>query len=68
MAPSEIQLKYALVLLRAKGYSVEWMNSRYKDLGVTMRKRQGKVTDWLASLNATEVSELINKLKLEEDA
>lgn len=57
------QINYALFLLDKKGYSTEWMNSEFKDLGASMRERSGKVEDWLKSINVVRLSKLIEELK-----
>ena len=60
---TEKQVRYALYLLRQKGYSVKYMDSRYKRLGASMRERNGYVQDWLASLNVARISDVIDQLK-----
>ena len=60
---TEKQVRYALMLLKEKGYSVTWMNARFKELGATMRERTGKVEDWLKAKNVAEMSDLIERLK-----
>ena len=57
------QIRYALFLLGKKGYSTNWMDSRFKQLGATMRERSGKVEDWLASRSIAEISDVIDRLK-----
>ena len=60
---TEKQVAYALHLLKANGYSIRFMDSRFKRLGATMRQRSGEVKDWLAAMNRAEISDLITKLK-----
>lgn len=61
--PSEKQIKYALFLLGNAGYSTNYMDSKFKELGAGMRERSGKVTDWLENMSGSEISQLISKLK-----
>lgn len=61
--PSEKQIEYALALLRKAGYGDGYMNSRFKDLGATMRQRSGTVRGWLAGMSSAAISELIDNLK-----
>lgn len=63
MNATEKQVSYALFLLNRKGYSTRHMDSRFKDLGASMRERSGKVSDWLAGMNRQEISNLIQKLQ-----
>ena len=60
---TEKQVRYALYLLRSKGFSTKYMDSRFKQLGATMRERSGQVTDWLEGKNVAEMSDLIDTLK-----
>ena len=60
---TEKQVRYALYLLRSKGYSTNWMDSRFKRIGATMRERSGKVIDWLQAKNVAQMSDLIDRLK-----
>ena len=60
---TEKQVRYALYLLRERGYSTKYMDSRFKTLGATMRERSGYVTDWLKGKNVAEMSDLISTLK-----
>ena len=60
---TEKQVRYALFLLRKKGYSIRYMDSRFKRLGASMRERSGLVEDWLAGLNIARISEVIDMLK-----
>jgi chromosome segregation ATPase len=63
------QKAYALSLLGQLGYSVRYINKDYKALGLGMRERTGKVTDWLDSLNAAEADRLIKRLRtLQQEA
>ena len=57
------QVRYALFLLKKKGYSTKWMDSSFKKLGATMRERSGKVEDWLSGRNIAEISDVIDRLK-----
>lgn len=57
------QVQFALSLLHQNGYSIKWMNARFKDFGCTMRERTGKVEDWLRAKSVSECSELIDRLK-----
>ncbi len=61
-SPTDKQIKHALYLLEKRGYSVRYMDSRYRDFGATMRERQGRVEDWLRSRTSTECSALIDRL------
>ncbi len=54
---------YALLLLRRKGYSIEFMDSRYVELGVVCWHTWGKVRTWLDCLSDEELEALIEKLK-----
>lgn len=63
MKPSEKQIAYALHLLDSAGYSTQWMNSSFKDLGASMRERSGTVQNWLRNMSAGEISKLIDRLK-----
>jgi pantothenate kinase len=60
---TEKQTNYILTLLAKNGYSVRFMDRRYKDFGVTMRARSGTVESWIKGLNVAEASQLIDKLK-----
>lgn len=57
------QVSYLLHLLSKAGYSTRFMDSRFKDLGASMRQRSGTVSGWLESMNVAEASSLIEKLK-----
>jgi len=63
MKPTEKQISYALYLLDKAGYSTQYMGSKFKDLGATMRERSGSVKDWLESLGKNGISKLIDSLK-----
>lgn len=63
MTASDAQVRYALHLLGEAGYSTNWMNSDFKNLGATMRERKGKVRDWLSGLDSSQISRLIDQLK-----
>lgn len=60
---SDKQVRYALALMRAAGISTTWMASEHKVLGATMRQRQGRVEDYVRSLDSASASELIDRLK-----
>lgn len=57
------QVRYALFLLKERGYSTTWMNAEFKALGATMSERSGKVETWLRNKNVAEISSLIDQLK-----
>lgn len=57
------QVRYALMLLSKAGYSTRFMDSRFKELGATMRERSGAVEGWLRGKNIAEMSALIDQLK-----
>jgi len=61
--PSDKQVDYALVLLGEAGFSTTYMDSRFKELGATMRQRTGKVENWLRGMNSAAISRLISNLK-----
>lgn len=63
--PSQKQINYALILMAKVGYSTTWMNAEHKKLGATMRQRHGKVSEWLAGMDAGTISILIDRLKTE---
>lgn len=63
MQATEKQISYALALLSKAGYSTNWMNAEFKNLGASMRERSGKVIDWLKAMNKAQISQLIEKLK-----
>ena len=60
---TEKQVRYALYLLRSKGFSVRNMDSSFKRLGATMRERGGTVEGWLEGKNVAEMSDLIDRIK-----
>lgn len=60
---TEKQIDYCLALLGKAGYSTRFMDSKFKELGATMKQRSGGVRDWLSGLNKSEISDLISKLK-----
>jgi len=60
---TEKQVAYALSLMRKAGFGTDWMRSEHKALGASMRERSGKVVEWLASMDRTRISELIDDLK-----
>lgn len=57
------QVNYLLMLLKQHGYATDWMTSKHKALGATMRQRVGPVSRWLASLDVATASALIDELK-----
>ena len=57
------QIRYALMLLKDKGFSVRFMDASFKRLGASMRERSGLVVDWLKNKNIAEMSALIDRLK-----
>jgi hypothetical protein len=63
MKATEKQVRYALVLLAKAGYSTQFMNASFKELGASMRERSGSVSDWLAGMKIGEISKLIDRLK-----
>lgn len=63
MAATTKQVNYALVLLGKCGYSTRFMNAQFKELGASMRERSGSVSAWLAGMNISEISKLIDTLK-----
>lgn len=63
MKASEKQVRYALHLMDAGGYSTRYMNARHKELGASMRERSGSVADWLGSMTPPQISRLIDSLK-----
>lgn len=56
------QVRYLMVLLGRAGYPTEWMCSRHKALGASMRERQGRVEDWLRGMSIARASGLIEHL------
>lgn len=63
MNATQKQIDYALSLLDKKGYSTQFMNANFKELGARMNERSGSVKDWLAAMTKGEISKLIEKLK-----
>lgn len=57
------QIRYALALLQENGYDTRYMDSKYKELGATMKERSGTVEGWLRSLDTGRLADLITKLK-----
>lgn len=57
------QISYALFLLNEAGYSTNFMDARFKNLGASMKERSGKVKDWLSNMTVQEISDLIDELK-----
>ncbi|QQE12280.1 hypothetical protein JD969_02055 [Planctomycetota bacterium] len=63
MAASEKQVKYALSFLRGAGFSTDHMNSKFIELGASEEDCKGPVRDWLANMERSEITELIDLLK-----
>lgn len=63
MQATDKQINYLLRLLGERGYSTRYMDSRYKQLGATMRERSGTVENWLRGKSSAEASQLIDQLK-----
>ncbi|HEX8810326.1 MAG TPA: hypothetical protein VF760_15165 [Xanthobacteraceae bacterium] len=63
MPATDKQVRYALYLLGKAGYNTRYMDSRFKELGATMRERSGSVESWLRGRTLPEMSNLIDKLK-----
>ena len=57
------QVTYALSLLAENGYPTRYMNSRFTELGATMRQRSGTVESWLSKMSSGQISSLITKLQ-----
>ena len=57
------QVRYIMHLLYKNGYSVKFMDSKFKNLGVTMNQRRGTVEYWANSLSSGEASNIIEQLK-----
>jgi len=60
---TEKQVSYALALMARAGFRTDWMSAEHKVLGAKMRERSGRVVDWLASMDRTRISQLIDDLK-----
>ena len=56
------QVNYVMMLLGRKGFSTKWMNASFADLGASMKERQGKVEDWVRSMDVGRASQLIDRL------
>lgn len=56
------QIAYATALLARNGYRTDWMSAEHSKLGATMRERSGRVSDWLARMDRTRISNLISTL------
>ena len=63
MGATDKQVRYAMFLMRKRGYSTDWMGSEHSKLGAKMRERRGKVSEWLGSLDRGRISDLIDNLK-----
>ena len=63
MKATEKQVSYLLHLLAKAGYSVRFMDAKFKELGAGMRERSGTVENWLRGKNTAEASQLIERLK-----
>ena len=59
---TEKQVNYVMMLLGQKGYSTKGMNASFKEFGATLRERQGRVEDWVRSLDVGRASRLIDRL------
>lgn len=57
------QRNYILYLLGRAGFDTRYVNSKYKALGLTMRERQGTVSDWLDNLPEHQVPATIRRLQ-----
>jgi hypothetical protein len=57
------QINYALSLLDDAGYSTRYMDRTFAALGAAMRQRSGTVSDWLAGMTRSEISNLITELQ-----
>ena len=57
------QVNFALHLLAQHGYPTTYMNSRFSQLGATMRQRSGTVESWLSKMPSGQISSLITKLQ-----
>lgn len=62
MRATEKQVRYIMWLLNRAGYPTDWMSSRHKALGATMRERSGRVLDWVQSLDRFRASKVIHAL------
>lgn len=60
---TEAQIDYAIALLKKNGFSIRFMDAKFKELGASMRERQGSVRNWLTNMEKAEISDLITKLK-----
>ena len=63
MKATDKQIKYILYLADRKGLSTTWMNAGWKKVGVPLSARNGRVVDFLANLNVSEASNLIDRLQ-----
>ena len=59
---TEKQVTYILALANKKRMSIKWLDSSWKPF-TTMKQRNGKVEDFLHSLNKIEASNLIDRLR-----
>lgn len=62
MMATEKQINYIMALARKNNMSTDWMNSTWKRFA-TMRERSGRVRDFLASIDRSRASEIIDALK-----
>jgi hypothetical protein len=60
--PTDKQVNYAIMLLGRAGYSTDYMDCRFAELGATMRQRCGTVERWLRAMSAAKISDLIDTL------
>lgn len=61
------QVAYALILLDRAGYSTNYMDSTFKQLGAAMSERRGKVATWLENMDRTRIHKLIRELRKDPD-
>ena len=63
MKATDKQIKFILYLADRKGLNTTWMNAGWKKVGVPLSARNGRVVDFLANLNVSEASNLIDRLQ-----
>ena len=51
-------IRFALILLKERGYPTDEMTDAFRELGATSRR--GSVEEWLRSLGPKKLSELID--------
>lgn len=59
---TEKQVNYIIALAAQKGMSTEWMDGSWRRFA-SMRERAGKVRDFLAKIDRTQASKIIDALK-----